>query len=114
MKVYACPDEIPAPEIDFKSFDLKKLRADEEQHQARLKAWLIARGYTGKNTGELVSFPVADGYAQYMFADGKSPALIHLPYGDAYQYPHIQYLPKAEILKNIERRKGLAKLFGKK
>jgi hypothetical protein len=113
MKVYGCPDEIPVPEIDFKNYNHERVLQQEADHAAKLKAWLIQQGYTGKHTGGIASFGVADGCAQYMLAEGKTSCLIHLPYGDAYNYPDVKFLPKAEIIKRIEQKKGLAELFSK-
>jgi hypothetical protein len=111
MKVFSCPAEVPEPQPDYKNYDRVKEQQAEDAHLEALKAWLVSKGYTGKHTGATVRFQVADGYAQYMLADGKSPCLIHLPYGDAYQYRDVQFLPKAEILHRIEREKAWSKLF---
>jgi hypothetical protein len=114
MKVYKCPTEVPPPTPDYTNFDLEKELAEEKEHQTKLKAWLIKNGYTGKNTGKIVSFGVADGHAQYMLAEGKKSLLIHLPYGDAWQYRDVEFLPKKEILKRIQAEENLAALFTKK
>lgn len=117
MKVYAVPEAVPAPQPDYSNFDIAKEIAAEEKHMADLKAHLIAVGYTGKHTGGVVSYPVADGRALYMLADGKgrygSSFLIHLPYGDAYQYRGVEHFPKKAIIEDIERGKKFAKLFSK-
>lgn len=114
MKVYGCPKEIPEPVIDYKNFDLAKMQAAEDAHAAALKAHLIGKGYTGKHTGEILAVPYADGHACYMFADGgRKSVLIHLPYGDAWNNPDVQFLPKTEVLRRIQARKGLAALFAK-
>jgi hypothetical protein len=100
MKVYDCPKECPwVP--DYTSLDFAAEEKREKEHSTRLKTWLLEHGYTGKYTGSMVHFGVADGSAQYMIADGKSFCLIHLPYGDAYQYRDIKFLPKREIIKRI-------------
>jgi hypothetical protein len=113
MKVYQCP--LPAPEVDYRNFNIDKMRADEDAHQEQVKAKLIELGYKGKRTGEIFSTPMGDGYARYMFADGGTKcALIHLPYGDAWDDPDVQYLPKKEVLARIDRSKGIAALFAKK
>jgi hypothetical protein len=114
MKVYACPAELPEPETDYKNYDRAKEAAKIEAHKAALKNWLKGSGYTGKRTGETVRFQVADGYAEYMLADGRKSALIHLPYYDGYSYPDVAYLPKKEILRRIEAEKNFAALFAKK
>jgi hypothetical protein len=113
MKVYVTP--IPAPSVDYANFDLAKVTREESEHQQALCDWLRARGYTGKRTGQIASFPVADGYAQYMLAEGpkKTSCLIHLPYGDAYSYLHIEHLPKKVIIDSIERKAKIAALFSK-
>lgn len=112
MKVYSSP--IPAPEYDYANYDRDKVMAAEDEHSVKLKAWLLANGYNGKRTGEIASFPIADGYASYMLGDGKKSCLIHLPYGDAYNYPDVRFLPKAEVLKRIDSSKRMAALFAKK
>lgn len=116
MKVYAIPTAIPAPKPDYMNYDREKEAAAEAKHLVDLKAHLIEMGYTGKHTGEIVRYGVADGRAQYMLADGKgrygASCLFHLPYGDAYQYNGIQHFPKKAIVEQINREKSLAKLFG--
>lgn len=114
MKVYACPDEVPFTEPDYRNYDRDKEAANEAAHRAALKTWLKEAGYTGKHTGETVRFQVADGYAEYMLGDGKKSVLIHLPYCDAYDYRDVGFLPKAEILRRIEADKKFAAIFAKK
>lgn len=112
MKVYACPAELPAPEIDYSNFSSEKLVADEKAHTQRLKAHMEGLNYKGPRTGEIISFGVADGSAQYMYADaGAKSVLIHLPYGDAYQYRDIQFLPRKEILKRLDQQKAFDAAF---
>ncbi len=112
MKVYTCPVECPAPQPDYSKWDKVKEQAAEDKHMADLKEWLIKRGYRGKLTGKIVSFGVADGSALYMFADGSKSCLIHLPYGDGYQYRDVAFLPKKEILRRIAQGEAMSKLFG--
>ena len=112
MKVYALPEHIKyEPDYSGYNWDAEcKLRADIE---AKLKAWLIENGADGPYTGEVVRFGVADGYANYMFADyGRRSALIHLPFGDAWHYGDVEFLPKKEILKRLEQQKRMSKLYG--
>ncbi len=111
MKVFTCPDEVPFPEPDYANYDTGRERKREEDHQEKLAKWLRTHSWDGPHTGKIAMFPVGDGYACYMFADGKTACLIHLPYGDAYQYRHIEHLPKKAVLEEITRREGLKKLF---
>jgi hypothetical protein len=114
MKVYSLPDELPAPEPDYLNFNLKTEEVKIQAHKEALKAWLVKAGYTGKNTGETLSFPVADGHAQYMLAEGKSSILLHLPYFDGYAYPDVAFLPKKEILTRIDIEKKRRNFFASK
>ena len=99
MMVYALPLGCPAPQVDYTNFDLNRVTNDERRHRLALQAHLINLGYTGKNTGKIVNFPVADGYAQYMIMEhGKTFALVHLPYGDAYKFPWVIRLTKQDVL----------------
>ena len=111
MKVFSSP--VPAPEVDYANYDRDKERKREDEHTSSVKKWLLDNGYNGKLTGKIVTFPVADGYAQYMLADGRKSALIHLPYGDAYNYNDVQFLPKKEIIRRIEADKKFNAMFTK-
>jgi hypothetical protein len=68
-------------------------------------------GYKGKNVGEIVKFAVADGYAEYMVLSMRPMKLIHLPLGDAYQFPYVHLMTSSEITKKLESKKKLAELF---
>jgi len=113
MKVYTCPKEVPAPTPDYSNYDSAKVLADENLHQARLVKWLKKGGYTGKYTGEIYSVGVADGHANYMVADGPKSCLIHLPYGDAYDSRDVEFIPKKEIIRRIEARKGFREMWNR-
>ena len=102
MKTYSCPDEVKfVSQIDLANYSkydhVEEIRREKE-HALALKEWLLKSGYTGKNTGRIVDFGVADGCARYMIADGQRSALIHLPYCDAYTYRDVQFIPKKEII----------------
>lgn len=112
MKVFALPEEVPAPVVDYTNFDLKKMQADEDAHAARLKEHLISMGYTGPNTGRRVNIPHADGHAQYMIADApRNFCLIHLPYCDAWDSPWARKLTKKEALAYAHRHENLKSIF---
>lgn len=107
MKVYSAPEELPY-EVDYQNYDFKVQMQKEEDHKKSLKEWLISSGMVGPNTGRIFSTPKADGYANYMFADGgKTCFLVHLPYGDGWHDPDVQYLPKREVLKRISLMESL-------
>lgn len=116
MKVYGLPEHLEnkyAP--DYRNFDFDAERKKGEDGIVELKQWLLENGFTGPNTGELVSFGVGDGYATYMFADaGRRSCLIHMNMGmyGEYHYNDVQFLPKAEILKRINQQKKMKAIFG--
>lgn len=114
MKVYALPENLPAPQPDYRNYDATKEQAAEAKHCAEVKAWLISQGYKGKHTGRIVRFGVADGYAQYMIADGPKSFLIHLPYVDGYQYRDVAFLPKKEIIRRADADDAFQAMFSKK
>ena len=111
MKVYALPEELPAPTVDYTNFDLKAANAAETDHTEKLKAFLVANGYPGENTGLIYSTGIADGFANYMIADKpRGGILIHLPYGDGWQSRDVEFLPKAEIIKRAKKQANRPKL----
>ena len=111
MKVYGCPKGFEIP-----SFDVTDWQKAEADHAARLKKHFIDAGHTGEYTGEIISFGVADGSAQYMLVNGsgrygKSAFLIHLAYGDGYSYNGINHFPKAEIIRMAKQARSREALF---
>ena len=113
MKVVSMPAEVPFAEPDYSNYDSVKEEARETEHLEQLKTWLKANGWPGERTGQELQEPHADGYARYMYGDGPKPVLVHLPYGDAWHSPNVGFLPKKEVLKRLDRRAGLAALFGR-
>ncbi len=113
MQVYALPDELEAtvPTIDYTDHYNDWLKREKE-HKELVKTWLHDNGYNGRGTGGILQMPMADGYAEYMLADGNPSFLFHLPYGDGYHSPNVDFLPKKEVVKRINGRKAVAKLFG--
>ena len=119
MKVYRAPAEVPAPvwRVD-NSFDTN--RTAEIDYIARLANHMRTYGWNGPLTGEVVRFPMADGYAAYMVAEpppktrGAAMSLVHLPLGDAYAIPaaHARGLTKTDIRRMVERDRRVRALFG--
>lgn len=113
MKVYAAPAGITLTP-DYSNYNREAEQKKEEAYKAEIKKWLTENGYNGPLTGEVASFGVADGYAQYMLGDkGRSGILIHLDIGDGYQFPYVERLTKADIVQSINRDKNMRAIFGK-
>jgi len=93
--VYRAPE--PAPDIDYR--DWQKYEADEAAYIERMQ--IAARlGNAGKPlVGEIVRFPIADGYAQYIVWNTKPLTLVWLEVGDAWSIPdaHSRGLRLADV-----------------
>lgn len=116
MRVMASPITSPRFE-DYKingSFSMSLMTEKENEFKADLKAFLNRSGFNHQLTGEVVRFPIADGYAQYMVADANT--LIHLPLGDAWQIPgpHARGLRISDIKAMVERDRKRAELWKRK
>jgi len=109
--IFSAPKSIPIPELDFQDFDgyLKKC----EQFKADLKA-LVQSHDKGKHVGEIISFPVADGNAEYMVVNMKPLRLVHIPLMDAYEFQYVNRLTAKDVVEKIEQQKALEALFSRK
>lgn len=110
-KIYAVPKLIKVPQINFKNFNYKEHKKNQEEFINNLKQHLNDLGYTENYVGEVIRFPVADGYSQYMVFNLKPVSLIHLPLDDAYEFEYAHLLNKTEVLKKIKGQKEIEKLF---
>jgi hypothetical protein len=111
LKVYNPPESIKQPEYggDFDAY-----MAAEAAYIEELRAFCKKRKPRGQLVGEIVQFPVADGYAQYMVASIRPCELVHIPTGDAWEYAHIERLTAADIRANVESSRHLKSLFAEK
>ena len=110
-QIFNSPDGVKVPELDFKNF--AQYEKDCENYKKDLKAWLNKNGFNGKNVGETIRFPVADGYAHYMVASMKPVQLIHLPLGDAWHFEFAHLMTAKEVQTKIDGQNALKKLFKK-
>ena len=99
LKVYAPPAELKVPEWN-PNLDWKENNKAEEKYLTDLKAWCKKQG-SGKDAGKEVQFPVNDGAAVYVILSMKPCTLIHVPTGDAYNFPYIERLTPADIRNRI-------------
>lgn len=108
-KIFAPPTEIGKPRVDFK----RNWEEQENEYLQKLRTW-VKLNRPNKDAGEVISFQVADGYAQYMVLSLKPVELMHIPFGDGYQYQYANRLTAKDIREEIERGKLLAELFNQK
>ena len=113
-KIYSPPVEAgELPRLDSRKESWQTYVQREQEYVAKVQKWAKENG-SGSLAGELVTFPYADGYAQYVVFSLKPVSLIHLPVGDAWQYPYVNRLTAADIKKEVGRIKGMKKLFASK
>lgn len=107
-KIYSPPSSVKVPEFNWKSVGTYKNEC--EKFVNALKEFCIKRK-NAEHIGEVISFPVADGVAQYMVASLSPVELIHLPLWDAYQFDYANRLTKIDIIEKINQKKALDELF---
>jgi hypothetical protein len=83
--VFSPPKGFDPPEWDPKKSFQEHQKAEDDYVQKLADALKAQR--PGNLVGRVVSFPIADGCAQYMVASEKPLQLVHLPLGDAWQIP---------------------------
>ena len=114
--IFRAPESIKVPSFSKYlvngKFDREAHAKAEETYLAELKAMLLKRK-KGKNVGEVVQFPCADSYAQYMVASMRPLELVHVPLGDAWDYPYISRLTATDIQAKIDQQQALNKLYKK-
>lgn len=110
-KIYSLPAQFPVPEINWE--DIDAYEAANEKFIEDLRAFCKKRN-NAEHIGEVIQFPVADGYAQYMVAALSPVELIHLPLWDAWEFDYVSRLTKKDIVEKINQRKAMEKLFSKK
>ena len=120
--VYSAPIDPPViedddwkiPVVDGKPrHELSPWRIKTDKYIAELAEQAQQNG-TDPLLGETISFPVADGYAQYMIWNTKPLQLIHLEVGDAWQAHPIllRGLRISDVREQVAADKRLKELFG--
>lgn len=104
-KVYQAPKEVSLPEFSFQN--VSAWQENEKKYIEQLKEHLKKMNYVGKNVGEILKFPAADGYAQYMVISMKPLMLIHLELGDAWTFQYAHLLTAKEVQQQIDAEKRL-------
>jgi len=107
-KIYAAPEEIQIPELDFKEFG--NYEKECEDYIQKLKDFCLENS-DEKEVGEIIKFPMGDGHAEYMICSMKPLELIHIPLMDAWSFPYAHLLTVKEVEENIAQRKAMEKLF---
>jgi len=113
-KIFNAPEDIKVPELDFSNIGKyhKDCEAFKQQLKDKLRNWYNPDG--GENVGEIIRFPAADGYAEYMVASMKPVELVHIPLGDAWTFQYAHLLKAKDVQTEIDKEKAIKKLFDKK
>ena len=106
-EIYRAPDYIKRPSFDD---DWQK---DEERYLKEVTDFCLTRK-KGKNVGETIRFPAADGYAVYMVASMRPLELIHLETMDAYTFQYVHLMTAKEVNEQIANQKAMEKLIPKR
>jgi hypothetical protein len=112
-KIFSAPSSIPLPQWSIKKTHQENM-AEEKTYLETLKDMLIKRKPTQKLVGEIIKFPMADGYAEYMVASTTPLELVHIPLGDAWDFQYAHRLTKKDVEEKIKNQKALDELFKKK
>lgn len=111
-KIYATPKlTVTKPQFTH-PFDYKEYEKQTVAYANAVVEWAKQNG-KGTEAGKIISFPVADGSAQYVVFSLKPVQLIHLDIYDGYQFNYAHRLTAADVRKRIQSDKAMAKLFGK-
>lgn len=110
-QIFNPPDVIKLPSLDFSK--IAQYKEDSKKYIENLQAFLKRRK-NGKNVGEIIRFPVADGYAEYMVASMRPLELVHIPLGDAWNFEYAHRLTAKDVQEKIDQQKALEELFNKK
>ena len=112
-KIFSAPNSIPLPQWSIKKTHQENM-SEEKAYLDQLKDMLTKRKPTQKLVGEIIQFPTADSYAQYMVASMTPLELVHIPLGDAWDFQYAHRLTKKDVEEKIKNQKALEELFKKK
>lgn len=112
--VYAPPAGFEPPDVVFTDgkYDHTATAAAETAFIEALAAE-ARKADTGETVGQIIRFPVADGFAQYMVWKERPLQLVHLALGDAWTIPasHARGLKLADVKAMVDRDERIADLF---
>lgn len=111
-KIYSAFEEVTVPTFSFgKGASVEDYNKANDQYIQNLKDKLRESGYTGKNSGEVIKFPVADGHALYMVISMRPLQLMHIPIVDAYEFQYVHLMTAKEVNEQIEASKRWEKFL---
>lgn len=110
-KIYSPPKEIGEPPHFVIDKSIDDVLKEEEAYTQKVVDWAKAHGSSDLR-GELIRYPYADGYALYVVYSLKPATLIHVPVGDAWQFPYVDRFTAKDIKKDVARAQLRRKTWG--
>ncbi len=94
--IYSPPKEIKVPKLDV-TISWDEMQKREKKFLEELKEHCKKHG-RGKNKGEIIYRPIADGNAMYMIFCSRPCILIHIPIGDAWRDVYFEKTANSKII----------------
>lgn len=111
-KIYGGVQGLEVPKFNWEN--IEAYRKACEKYVSDLRESLKGQNTTGKNVGEIIRFPVADGTAEYMVASMRPLELVHIGIGDGYQYPDVALYKAKDVQAKIDQQKKLDQFFAER
>ena len=73
----------------------------------------VKKSLVDEYAGEVIRFPAADSYAEYMVISASKEKLIHLKIGDEWQSETAYYINTKGIISHVERERKLKEIRNK-
>lgn len=109
IKVYSGIEGIKAPSLNMMcNLDFKVYEQKCEEYKQRVIEW-CKQNSVNQYTGKIVSFGVADGYAQYVVL--KPSKIIHLNIYDGYHFQYVDRLLAKDIIQKAKQADSIRKIF---
>lgn len=83
-------------------FDRDGLKKAEDEWEEKLRTWCKEHS-KDKLASKIVKEPVADGQAMYMVFNTKPVQLIHIPFGDSYEFQWAHRWTASDIKLMVKR-----------
>jgi hypothetical protein len=114
-KIFLPPEEVGEPPQYESDMNIQELFKREDAWVEKVavfcRKWGNPSNKTSSICGEEIQFGVADGKARYLVLCEKPLRLIHLPLGDAYQFPYVNRLTLKDVREKVAYVQRLKKLF---
>jgi len=112
-KIYSGIDGIEPPKFDFSNYNHKDYTEKYEKYVDQLKEE-CKKISNDPDVGEIISFPVADGKAQYMLLSVKPLQFIHLHNVDGYHEEMVELLTVKKTRELVQKARAIKEMFSKK